>query len=60
MIPRPFENAGAGPSASNAGAINTFHKPSGYDNMLSQEYDGQISLVMPEEQKIEKQITGQK
>ena len=59
MIPRPFENAGAGPSASNAGAINTFHKPSGYDNMLSQEYDGQISLVMPEEQKIEKQITGQ-
>lgn len=59
VIPRPFENAGAGPSASNAGAINTFHKPSGYDNMLSQEYDGQISLVMPEEQKIEKQITGQ-
>ena len=59
VIPRSFENAGAGPSASNAGAINTFHKPSGYDNMLSQEYDGQISLVMPEEQKIEKQITGQ-
>ncbi len=26
---------------------------------LSQEYDGQISLVMPEEMKVEKQITGQ-
>lgn len=27
--------------------------------MLSQEYDGQISLVVPEQEKIEKQITGQ-
>ena len=34
-------------------------KPSKYDNFLSQEYDGQISLVMPETARIEKQITGQ-
>lgn len=54
-----FKTAGINPSTGNTGVINTFHKPSGYDNMLSQEYDGQISLVMPEEQKIEKQITGQ-
>lgn len=27
--------------------------------MLSQEYDGQISLVVPESEKVEKQITGQ-
>lgn len=27
--------------------------------MLSQEYDGQISLVVPEQEKLEKQITGQ-
>lgn len=47
------------PAISNTGVIRTFHKPSGYDDLLSQEYDGQISLVMPEEQKIEKQITGQ-
>lgn len=47
------------PSVSNTGVIRNFHKPSGYDNILSQEYDGQISLVMPEQQKIEKQITGQ-
>ncbi len=33
--------------------------PSRYDNFLSQEYDGQISLVVPEAAKIEKQITGQ-
>ena len=32
---------------------------SGYDNMLSMENDGQISLVVPEEAKVEKQITGQ-
>lgn len=37
--------------------LNT--KPSKYDNILSQEYDGQISLVMPEAERIEKQITGQ-
>ncbi len=47
------------PAISNTGVIRTFHKPSGYDSILSQEYDGQISLVVPEEEKIEKQITGQ-
>ena len=47
------------PAISNTGIIRTFNKPSGYDNMLSQEYDGQISLVVPEQEKIEKQITGQ-
>lgn len=44
---------------SNTGVIRTFHKKSGYDDILSQEYDGQISLVVPEEEKVEKQITGQ-
>ena len=33
--------------------------PSRYDNFLSQEYDGQISLVVPEAAQVEKQITGQ-
>lgn len=47
------------PSISNTGVIRTFNKPSGYDSMLSQEYDGQLSLVVPEQEKIEKQITGQ-
>lgn len=37
--------------------LNT--KPSKYDNFLAQEYDGQISLVMPEAERVEKQITGQ-
>ncbi len=32
---------------------------SGFDEILSQEADGQISLVVPEKEKIEKQITGQ-
>lgn len=44
---------------SNTGVIRTFNKKSGYDDMLSQEYDGQISLVMPESEQVEKQITGQ-
>ena len=30
-----------------------------YDYVLSQEYDGQISLVVPEQKVVEKQITGQ-
>ena len=30
-----------------------------YDNYLSQEYDGQISMVVPEGHPVEKQITGQ-
>lgn len=44
---------------SNTGVIRTFHKKSGYDDILSQEYDGQISLVVPDSEKVEKQITGQ-
>lgn len=51
--------ASADPAISNTGVIRSFHKPSGYDNMLTQEYDGQLSLVVPEQDKIEKQITGQ-
>lgn len=34
-------------------------KPSGFEQMLSQEYDGQISLAVSEANQIEKQITGQ-
>lgn len=30
-----------------------------YDKLLSQEYDGQISFVLPDAEKVEKQITGQ-
>ena len=51
--------ASPNPSISNTGIIRTFHKPSGYDDILTQEYDGQISLVMPEQEKVEKQITCQ-
>ncbi len=34
-------------------------KPSGFEQMLSQEYDGQIRLVVPNKNSVEKQITGQ-
>ncbi len=44
---------------SNTGVIRTFNRKSGYDDMLSQEYDGQLSLVVPESEQVEKQITGQ-
>ena len=54
-----FAAASPNPAVSNTGVIRTFHKPSGYDNILTQEYDGQISLVVPEQEKVEKQITGQ-
>lgn len=59
MQKAPLPKSNPNPAISNTGVIKTFTKPSGYDNMLSQEYDGQISLVVPEEEKIEKQITGQ-
>ncbi len=34
-------------------------KPTEYDKFLSQEYDGQISFVVPDAGQVEKQITGQ-
>ena len=37
--------------------LNT--RPSRFDKILSQEYDGQISLVVPDTERVEKQITGQ-
>ncbi len=40
-------------------ARDFYARPSRYDNVLAQEYDGQISLVVPDEKKVEKQITGQ-
>lgn len=54
-----LQEASPNPAISNTGVIRTFHKPSGFDDILSQEYDGQISLAIPEEEQIEKQITGQ-
>lgn len=35
------------------------HTRTDYENYLSQEYDGQIGMVVPEEHPMEKQITGQ-
>lgn len=35
------------------------YKPSAFEKILGMEYDGQISLVVPESEKVEKQITGQ-
>ncbi|MDE7285025.1 MAG: hypothetical protein K2N85_15800 [Lachnospiraceae bacterium] len=41
-------------------AVRDFYAHSSrYDGVLAQEYDGQISLVVPDEKKVEKQITGQ-
>lgn len=59
LQPQQIPKASGTAAVSNTGIIKTFHKPSNYDNILSQEYDGQISLVVPEQEKIEKQITGQ-
>ena len=39
--------------------LSNVNPPEKMGRLLSQGYDGQISLVMPEEEKIEKQITGQ-
>ena len=50
--PAPVENAGM--------AVNGSDKlPSEMEQVLSQDYDGQISLVVPDAPVVEKQITGQ-
>lgn len=47
-------------STAKASIINFYaQKPSKFDNMLGMEYDGQLNLVMPDSEQIEKQITGQ-
>lgn len=35
------------------------YKPSAFEKILGMDYDGQLSLVVPESEKVEKQITGQ-
>mgnify|MGYP002626014161 CR=1 FL=1 len=40
-------------------ALENMRRSSGYDSLLSQEYDDQLRLVVPNENPIEKQITGQ-
>lgn len=47
------------PTISTDIAVDVTKKKSDFDGLLSQEYDGQISMVIPEKEKIEKQITGQ-
>jgi len=39
--------------------LSQVNPPEKMGRMLSQEYDGQISLVLPENERVEKQITGQ-
>jgi len=39
--------------------LSQVNPPERMGRMLSQEYDGQISLVLPENEQVEKQITGQ-
>ncbi len=39
--------------------IDPVNPPRSMQKMLSQEYDGQISLALPEQNQVEKQITGQ-
>lgn len=58
--PAQTQQASGNQSAmTHTGIIKTFIKPSGYDDILSQEYDGQISLAISEQKGLEKQITGQ-
>lgn len=40
-------------------STNTLSRSTKYDDVLSQEYDGQIRLVVPDQKVVEKQITGQ-
>lgn len=58
--PKPKPELSAGIPGAKTGVLTPLNvQPTKYDNVLSQEYDGQISLAIPDEEAIEKQITGQ-
>lgn len=49
-------------TATPAGDMTEWHvgsKPTGFEKILGMEYDGQISMIMPDSEQVEKQITGQ-
>ena len=47
-------------SGTKAPIINFFtQQPSKFDNILGMEYDGQLNIVVPDSEQVEKQITGQ-
>ncbi len=47
------------PKAAETGIIKEEGKRSKFDKILGMEYDGQISMLVPDFEKVEKQITGQ-
>lgn len=59
-VTEPKPDLSAGIPGAKTGVLTPLNaKPTKYDDVLSQEYDGQISLAIPDEAAIEKQITGQ-
>lgn len=58
----PADDAGKPITATPAGDMTEWHvgsKPTGFEKILGMEYDGQISMIMPDSEQVEKQITGQ-
>lgn len=58
-IPQPVQQTTVSQPQYSAEISPESANQSRYDHVLSQEYDGQIRLVVPDEKTIEKQITGQ-
>ena len=59
--PEPIEETGAAGETEEAGKTEAAskEKPTKFDKILGMEYDGQISMLVPDFEKVEKQITGQ-
>ena len=59
--PEPIEETGAAGEKEEAGKTEAAskEKPTKFDKILGMEYDGQISMLVPDFEKVEKQITGQ-
>ena len=57
----PIEETGAAEEKEEAGKTEAAskEKPTKFDKILGMEYDGQISMLVPDFEKVEKQITGQ-
>ena len=59
--PEPIAETGAAEEKEEAGKTEAAskEKPTKFDKILGMEYDGQISMLVPDFEKVEKQITGQ-
>lgn len=59
---QPAQDGNTALTSTQTGDMKEWHvdrKPGGFEKILGMEYDGQMSMMVPESEQVEKQITGQ-